>query len=110
MDCHRFLAMRPNNQYCFLAGLKSVVDNKDGEEFSEIPSYIWQLILLVNTTTCTSSSVLLVCSRVQTTYLSGLLLCNCRPMHWLVFVGKSQKNYANHQHHKCAYQIKIWTI
>ena len=50
MDCHRFLAMRPNNQYCFLAGLKGVVDNKDGEEFSEIPSYIWQLILLVNTT------------------------------------------------------------
>ena len=68
-------------QYCFLAGLKSVVD-KDGGEI--LVSSLATSGIACKHHSRTSSSVPLVCSRVQTTYLFGLLLCNHRPMHWLV--------------------------
>ena len=59
-------------QYCFLAGLKSVVD-KDGGEI-----LVSSQLHLANNIACkhhsrTSSSVLLGCSRVQTTCLA----CYC---------------------------------
>ena len=60
-------------QCCFLACLKSVVD-KDGEEILVRSCYIWQLILLVNTTLvlCRASYLFVPESRLLT-----CLACYC---------------------------------